>query len=70
MERQTEVQIDKDEIAASVKREIIRVLKENCETIVRRATIPERAVVFVEPDIKIREFAEQSLMDFIGNVGL
>ena len=60
-----ELEVARPEIRAGLKREILRILQENRDTIVRRATVPKRAVVFVKPDPKILNFAYASLDNFI-----
>jgi len=51
--KQVELKIAKPSIMVGLNREILRVLDENRNLIVKRAIMPKRAIIFVEPDEKV-----------------
>jgi hypothetical protein len=53
MDRQVQLQIAKPSINAGLKREILRILDENRNTVVRRAVVPEKAVLYIDPDEEV-----------------
>lgn len=44
-------------LQAAVRREVLRIMDENRETILRRACVPPRAVIAVEPAPEVQEQA-------------
>lgn len=57
--------IAKKSIDDGIKREIIRILTDHRNTVIRKATIPERAVVYVEPDADVLNYAYARYDNFV-----